>query len=268
MIIDTHSHCAMDVFDSDRDAMFRRAHDAGVMQFIDVGFDLDMSRRVVALANAREDCYCSVGMHPHHAHDVIATPSILDEIKTLAHNPRVVAYGEIGLDYFRNLAPRDEQIKAFELQIECARSLNIPMIIHCRDAHPDMREILSRCVPTTQTRCGVIHSFSGSIDDAQFYIALGFVIGIGGPITYPKNDTLKTVVREIPLEKMVLETDAPYLPPQHYRGKRNEPAYLVHVAEAIAHIKGVPRSMVEDVTTENARKQLTMNNDTMNNKVD
>ncbi|MFC1512602.1 TatD family hydrolase [bacterium] len=250
MIIDTHVHFSLSQFDNDREQAVERARNANVKKFIEVGFDLDCSQKSIKLASKTQGMYASVGIHPHHA-EMAQKNDILDKLKNLAKNEKVCAWGEIGLDYYRNLCPQDLQVQGFKNQIECAYELNLPIIVHCRDAQDDLKKIFKEY---SRKFTGVIHSFSGDTLDAEFYIHLGFILGIGCPVTYPKNAQLKKVVKDIPINKIILETDAPYLPPQPYRGRRNESAYLTYVVKEIAQLKQLPLQTVEDITTQTAVK--------------
>ncbi|MFH1715020.1 MAG: TatD family hydrolase [Elusimicrobiota bacterium] len=250
MIIDTHVHLTLEEFDSDRNETIDRAYKADVKMFIEVGFSVERSLKVFEFAKKTENVYCSLGIHPHDAleiKDIKGVNALLEKSK----DPKVVAWGEIGLDYFRDLSPRDVQKDCFTKQLGFANEQGLPVIIHCRDAHADMKKILS--VNKGIIIKGVVHSFSGNTEDAKYYNELGLKIGVGCPITYPKSDTLRQVVKNIPLTEILLETDAPYLPPQPFRGKRNESAYLTYVIDEIVKIKGISKEEVADITTNTAR---------------
>ena len=250
MIIDTHAHFTLEQFDNDRDEALERARMADVKIIIEVGFSVERSLKVFEFSKNTDNVFASLGLHPHDAQEINDTAGVNDLIEK-AKDPKVVAWGEIGLDYFRDVSPRDVQKDCFIKQLGFASKLNLPIIIHCRDAHDDMKKILSE--NKSLIKKGVIHSFSGNTDDAKYYNDLGFKIGVGCPITYPKSDVLRQVVKDMPLTEIILETDAPYLPPQPFRGKRNESAYLTYVVEMIAGIKGINNQEVEDVTTNTAR---------------
>ena len=250
MIIDTHTHLMIDAFDKDRDEVINRAIENNVKRFVEVGYDEEYSCRAVEFVKNRENFVCSIGIHPHDASKLISKTIEKFRDLILSNTKKVAAIGEIGLDYYRNLSPQNIQVAAFKIQLELAISLSKPVVIHCRDARDDMQKILEGY----KNLKGVIHSFSGDIKDAEFYINKGFVLGISGPLTYKTNLSLKEVVKNIDLKYIILETDCPYLPPVPHRGKRNEPAYLKFVASEIANLKQIDSEIVENITTENAEK--------------
>lgn len=250
-MIDSHAHLDMSEFDADREATIDRARRQGVSHIITVGIDLASSRAALKLAHTHDDIFCAVGVHPHDAAN--SQEHDLDEIAALAGNERAVALGEMGLDFFRNRSPQARQIKVFKAQLAKAAILKLPVIIHCRQAHRELLEIL---VPWVKSRgqksgLGVIHCFSGDVELARRYIELGFMISIPGPVTYPSAGDLAGVACEIPLEKLLIETDAPYLPPQPYRGQRNEPAYVAITVAHIARLRGIDAETVSQATAEN-----------------
>jgi TatD DNase family protein len=252
MIIDTHTHflTSSGEFDNDREEVINRAVANGIKKFVEVSYDEEISLRAVDFVKNRPNFVCSIGIHPHDASKLtLKTISKLKEL-ALANPKKVSAIGEIGLDYFRNLSPKDVQLDAFKLQLELAISLNKPVIIHCRDAKDDMKKTLAKYTGLK----GSIHSFSGEIKDAEFYINKGFVLGISGPLTYKNNYRLKEVIKNIDLKNIILETDCPYLPPVPHRGERNEPSYLKYIASEIATLKQLDQKIIEDITTENAEK--------------
>ena len=228
--------------------MLGRARAAGVRFMVNIGTDLDTSWQAVGIAEVDDDIYASVGVHPHDAAE--ADEAVFKTLEELATRPKVVAIGEMGLDYFRNLSPRDVQAKVFRRQLALAREAGKPAIIHCRDAHEDLLKILHE--ERAQEIGGVMHCFSGDVAFVRTSLDLGFYISIAGPVTYPNARKLPEVVNAIPEDRLVIETDCPFLPPQPYRGKRNEPAYLPITAQRIAEIKGVPVEELGPVTTENA----------------
>jgi TatD DNase family protein len=262
--IDTHAHLDAPRFDADLDAVLRRAREAGVRSIVTVGADLTSSRAAVALAERHEGVYATVGVHPHEAHTV--DRSALNELRDLAAHPLVVAVGEIGLDYYRDLSPRDAQRFAFESQLALAVEVSRPVVIHIRDqrdragAYDDVLSVLrtwssglQSIDSPTLTSPGVLHCFSGTPEVAQVALDLGFYLGVDGPVTFPNAHALQSMVAELPLEHLLLETDCPYLAPQARRGKRNEPAYLPYIAEKIAELKGLSPSEVARTTTRNAQ---------------
>nr|WP_269746073.1 TatD family hydrolase [Syntrophaceticus schinkii] len=201
------------------------------------------------MADEHAEIYAAVGVHPHDA--VTVVPRTLEGLRLLASNSRVVAWGEIGLDYHYNFSPRDSQLDVFRKQLEIAGELNLPVIIHDREAHREVLSVLKDFLGLTGV---VIHCFSGDLQIAEECVNRGYYLGIGGTLTFPKNKDLKSVVQRVPLEHIVLETDCPYLAPQPWRGKRNEPAFLTAVLEEIAHLKGLSQDKVAQATTANAEK--------------
>lgn len=251
-LFDTHCHLDVQQFDEDREAVYQRAHAAGVGRFLNPSYDLESSRRAATLAASREDTFAAMGIHPNDAADFNATR--LNELRELAHLPRVVAIGEIGLDYYWKTVPPDMQKKVFIAQLRLADDLDLPVIIHCREAYDDMMKILDHEVADEDAPRFVLHSFSGDASHAKRAIERGYYMGISGPVTYPKTQELREVVRSAPLDRLVIETDSPYLTPQRHRGKRNEPAYVRLVAEKIADVREMLLDDIARVTTENANR--------------
>ena len=252
MLFDTHAHLHGPEFAADRDHVLTRARAAGVARILTVGTDPDSSRAAVALAAAHADIWATVGIHPHDATQ--ATEGGLAEIAALARAPRVVAIGEIGLDYYRNLAPREAQVAALRAQLALARECGRPVVLHCREAHADLLGILE--AEGGARVGGILHCFSGDAEVARRGLALGLLISIAGPVTYPNARRLQAVVPTVPPDRLVLETDCPYLPPQPWRGQRNEPAYLGATAARVAELLGAPVESVARRTTENACRGL------------
>ena len=247
MLIDSHAHLEMKEFDHDREKVVERARQAGVDFVITVGTNLTLSRKAVELAERHEIIYATVGIHPH---DVVNTDNkTFDTLLELAHRKKVVAYGEIGLDFFRNISPQEKQLDLFGRQLELAKELQLPVIIHDRDAH----EQTLKMVKASSIRCGVFHCFSGDYNMARQCIDLGFYISVPGVVTFDKAKTIQDVVRHIPLSSLLLETDAPYLAPIPHRGKRNEPSFIIHTAKKVAELKGVSLEEVAQATTKNAK---------------
>ncbi len=203
----------------------------------------------MALARLYEPVYAAVGIHPHEVKEIDALT--YDALRILARQEKVVAIGEIGLDFFYDLSPREVQLRCFQEQLNLADELELPVIIHDREAHAETLEILRSRKGRLQ---GVLHCFSGDWAMACECLELGFHLSVAGPVTYRKADQLRAVAREIPLERLLIETDAPYLAPQPYRGKRNEPAYVVETARTLAEIRGIPVDELERQTTANARR--------------
>ncbi|SVB89308.1 uncharacterized protein METZ01_LOCUS242162 [marine metagenome] len=193
-----------------------------------------------------ENLWATVGMHPHDATDL--TDTVMDTFRQLADHPKVVALGEMGLDYYRDLSPRSAQKTAFERQLDLAEELDMPIIVHNRDAYHDILPILR---PRKGRIVGVLHSFSGDVEFMQKALDIGFYIGIGGPVTYKKSDDLQTVAKQVPANRLLIETDCPWLAPQFRRGKRNEPSYVKSVAERIAELRGTSLEEIGRITTQN-----------------
>jgi TatD DNase family protein len=213
-----------------------------------VGTDVETSRQAVLLAEKHQEVYAAVGIHPHDA--AMADEAALKEINRLAKSsPKVVAIGETGLDFFRNLSPREEQERVFRRQLDLARELRKPVVVHCRDAHSETVDILR--AEGVSGVGGIMHCFSGDAVLARQCLDLGLLISLAGPVTYPNAKRLPEVVKMVPPDRMVIETDCPFLPPQPYRGKRNEPACLVVTARRVAELKGVPLDALGDQMTRN-----------------
>ena len=251
-MIDSHAHLDFPQFDEDREQVIDRAREAGITTIINVGADLPSSRRSIELAERYPFIYAAVGVHPHDA-------DTLDEagfggVQAMARHPRVVAIGEIGLDYYRDLSPRDKQVEAFERQLTLAETLDLPFIVHDRDAHDDVMTILEGKAAGRGSLRGVLHCFSGDVPMAHKAVELGLHISVGGPVTFRNARQLPDVVREVPLSKLLLETDCPYLAPHPHRGKRNEPAYVLLVAQTVAALKNVSVTEVQRITSRNVRE--------------
>ena len=255
-LVDTHAHLDSRQFDQDREQVIARALEAGVGLVINAGADLASSQASVSLAERYACIYASVGVHPHAASAV--DDDTLDQLTALADHPRVVAIGEIGLDYYRDLSPRPNQREAFRQQLDLAGSLAKPVIIHSRDAHQETLEILREWLSSSTSRglphpVGVMHCFSGSVEMAKQLLELGFMIGVDGPVTFGNARRLPEIIAWMPLDRLLLETDCPYLAPHPFRGKRNEPAYLPWVARRIAEMRGASGGEIAEATTANAR---------------
>lgn len=250
MLVDTHCHLDFSNFADDRSEILSRAEQVGVKRIISIGIDISTSQRAVALAEANEGVFATVGIHPHNACH-LSSPDI-QQLLSLARNSQVVAYGEVGLDFYRNYQPRSEQQFCFREQLELARHLQLPLVLHDRDAHEDILQILQEA--RAWEFGGTMHCFSGDWSFARQCLDLGFYISIAGPVTFSKSETLREVARRCPLDRLLLETDAPFLAPVPKRGKRNEPAFLVHTAEKIASLRKLSLEEVGRQTTLNARK--------------
>lgn len=248
MLVDTHAHLQWASFNKDRETVISRARKVGVENIVDIGFDADGSREAIELAEKHEGVYATVGIHPHNASQL--NQNLLDKLRKLSENPKVVAIGEIGLDYYRNLSPREAQKKAFKAQLTLAEELGLPVVIHDREAHTDTLQILSKFKGKTK---GVMHCFSGSREMAEQCVKLGFYISFAGPVTFPNSRKLHEVAEWTDLNKILLETDSPWLAPQNKRGRRNEPAFLPFIAKKIAELKGISADDLAAATTKNAK---------------
>ncbi len=246
MLIDSHAHIQLDKFDADRGAVLEQAQEAGVHAIMVIGFDLETSRGAIALAEKYDQIYATVGMHPHDAKDL--HDETMHIFRDLAAHPKVLALGEMGLDYYRNLSPRSIQKAAFERQLDLAEELDLPIVIHNREAYHDILPILQARRGRVR---GVMHCFSGNVEIMHQSLTLGFHIGIGGPVTYRKSDTLQEVAQKVPADALLVETDCPWLAPQFRRGKRNEPAYVRATAEKIAELRGISLEEIGEITTQN-----------------
>ena len=248
-IVDTHAHIHMPQFKMDRDSIIEDFKKEGIAFIVEVGVDLKSSKKAIKLAYDNQKIFSAVGIHPHDVKDIKS--EVLEELEKLAKLSRVVAIGEIGLDYYRNLSPRESQKRYFIEQIKIAKKLDKPIIVHIRDAYDDALDILKEHAKELRV---VIHSFSGDINDARVALSLGFFFGIGGPVTFKNAHKLREIVKEIPLNYILSETDCPYLTPEPFRGKRNEPKYVRYVVEKIAEIKDQDIEVVANKILENSRK--------------
>ena len=251
MFVDTHAHIQWRSFDDDRKDVLERAKEKRVTRIVNIGFDIAGSLKGVKLAENHNELYATVGIHPHSANTL--NKKIVDKLRELAANPKVVAIGEIGLDYYRNLSPREVQKRAFETQLALAQELELPVVIHDREAHEDILQALLRFNGKIS---GVMHCFSGNKEMAQQCIDLGFKISFNGTVTYPKNRELREIAEWIDLKSILLETDCPFLSPQEVRGKRNEPSFLPMIAREIANLKRVNVDNLAETTTRNAEETL------------
>jgi TatD DNase family protein len=286
-LIDSHTHMDMLEFDADREGVLRRARESGIAAVVTIGIDIASSEAAIALAEKHSDVFATVGIHPHDASKV--TDADIARLEELAEHPRVVAVGEIGLDFYRNRSSKESQVESFKRQLEIASKLGLPVVIHSRNARDEVFEILrkyalSRRQPPVSPNLGgndvntgdtpispgrrnpapllqvtehdiepigVLHCFSGDADLGRKYIDMGFLLSFAGPVTYPKSSAAN-VAKEMPIDKMLTETDCPFLAPQAHRGKRNEPAYVSYVAAKIAEVKGMSPESVAEITSANA----------------
>jgi TatD DNase family protein len=248
MLIDSHAHLEMPEFKKDLEGVIQRAMESGVEYIFTVGTEERDWRRALEIANTHPSIYAILGIHPHNAKEIGDQTYPL--LKDLCKNKKVKAYGEIGLDFFRNLSPRDIQLKRFREQIELAKELGLPIVVHDREAHQETMEILKS---EKAEKCGgIIHCFSGDYEMAKVCIDMGFYISIPGSITFKNAESFREIVKRIPLDSLLVETDAPFLTPEPFRGKRNEPSYVRYTAQKVAEIKKVSFDKVAEVTTENA----------------
>lgn len=248
MLFDTHAHLDDKRFDDDRDELIRGLPERGVSRVITPGIDVDSSKKCVDLADKYDIVYAGVGIHPHEASKL--EDNYLDQLRTMAQNKKVVAIGEIGLDYYYDFSPRDIQKQRFIEQIELAAELKLPIIIHNRDSHEDMLNILREHKDLING--GVMHCFSGSWEMAKIVLDLGLYISLAGPVTFKNAKKPVEVAKNVPLDRLLIETDSPYLTPVPYRGKRNDPGHVSLVAQKIAEIRGITAEEVRRITTENA----------------
>lgn len=248
MLFDTHTHYYDKKFDPDRDEILSKMKENGVGYIINAGCDVETTKRCIALAERYDFLYATAGIHPNHTFDM--NDRSLDGIKMLAKHPCVKAIGEIGLDYFHKYTDRGVQKEAFARQIALARELNLPFVIHCRDACKDVLDILK-----SEYNGGgaLMHCFSESKETAKIVLDMGLTIAIGGTVTFKNNVRTVEAVRYIPMESLVIETDSPYLSPTPHRGERNSSLYIHYVAEKIAEIKGLSVEEVIETTTRNAK---------------
>lgn len=248
-LFDTHAHLHFPDYAEDLDAVLERARAAGVRGMVSIGTDRDTNRATVELAKRLPDVWATVGIHPHDAAE--ATEADFEEMERLAsEEARVVGFGEMGLDFFRNLSPPDVQRKVFRRQIDIARRARKPVVIHCRDAHAETLAILAD--ERAGEMGGVMHCFSGDVEVARRCLALGLYISLAGPVTYKNARALPEVARFVPEDRLVVETDCPYLPPTPHRGKRNEPAYVALTAAFVAELRGVAPESLGAAVTANA----------------
>ena len=249
-MIDTHAHLQFDAFDADRADVVGRMRAAGVDAAVIIGCDLASSEGAIAMADQYGALYATVGVHPNDCADF--APSTVENLRTLAQHDRVVAIGETGLDYYRDRTTPEQQQRAFEAQAELALELDLPLVVHNRDAHEDVMQTLERFAPRNLR--AVLHCFSGDETFALRAIDAGLVLSFAGPVSYPKNATLRAVAATVPQDRYVIETDCPFLSPQPRRGKRNEPAHVAFVAETIAEARGIDVAHVHRQSTHNARR--------------
>lgn len=250
MLFDSHAHLDGDRFDRDREKIIENFKEDGIEMIVNPGADIASSVKSVSLSKKHKNIYAAVGIHPHDANTM--NENTIEILRELAQNEKVVAIGEIGLDYHYDNSPRDIQKKWFREQIKLAKELDLPIIIHDRDAHEDTYNILKE--ENDDRLRGIMHCYQSSLEMSQQFIDLGFYISLAGPVTFKKAKTPKEVAAGVPLDRLLIETDSPYLTPTPNRGKRNEPAYVCYVAGMIAELKGIPYDDVVKQTNENAKK--------------
>ena len=254
MLIDTHTHLDDPRYDADRDTTIERARQAGVGAFVTIGCDLATSRSAVTLADHHPDIYASIGVHPHEVKHI--ADGWYDKLRRLAQNQKVVAYGEIGLDYHYNHSTPKEQRERFREQVQLARELRLPVIIHTREAQEDTISILKE--EKAAEVGGVFHCFSGDAWLAKDALDLGFYLSFSGILTFQNASMLRDIAKQTPLDRVLIETDCPYLTPVPHRGKRNEPAFVSHVAQQLAEIHPeLSLDQISQATTENAKRLFT-----------
>ncbi len=250
MLIDSHAHLEMPEFEKDLDEVLQRAKDSGIEYIFTVGTEKRDWKRAMEIAQTHAAVYAILGVHPHNAKEI--DDSTYPILKQLCQHEKVKAYGEIGLDFFRNRSPREVQLKRFREQIALAKELKLPIVVHDREAHQETLDILK--TEKGWENGGIIHCFSGDEKMAKACIEMGFYISIPGSITYKTAGPFHEIVKRLPLDSILIETDAPFLTPVPFRGKRNEPSFVRYTAEKVAEIKGVSFEKVAHATTENARR--------------
>lgn len=255
MLIDSHAHLNDNKFDVDREQLINDLEKNGIEMVLNIGYDLESSIISVEMAKQYSIIYAAIGTHPHDVKDM--TENTLEIYKKLSSEEKVLAIGEIGLDYHYDNSPRDVQKIWFREQIRLAKSLDLPYIVHDRDAHEDVFRIMKEELYSGVR--GILHCYSGDVELAREFVKMGFLISLAGPVTFKNAKTPKRVALEIPLEHLLIETDAPYMAPEPFRGKRNEPAYVRYVAEEIARIKNIGYNEVIEKTNSNFKKLFALN---------
>lgn len=256
-LVDTHAHIQGAEFADDLDEVIARAREAGVMQMVVPAVDLESALSSLVLTERYDGLFATAGYHPHDANTL--TDEALAAVDALLEHPKVVAVGEIGLDYFRNHSSREEQLSTIDRMLSLAEKHTLPVIIHCRDAWEDTEAVLAPWATRVRTAfgerpVGVLHYFSGTVEQAKQYIDLGFALSLHTSVTHPRSSHMREVASAVPLECLVIETDSPYGAPQAFRGKRNEPAYVRESCRQIALERGISETLVAEVTSANARR--------------
>ena len=252
-LVDSHAHIDFPQFAEDRDVMLERARAAGVTTLVAIGTGPGPEKLDAALPYAEQHdwIYTSIGIHPHEAKE--ATPQHFDQLVRLAQHPKVIAWGEIGLDYFYDHSPRRVQADVFRTQMDLAHAAKLPIIIHCRDAWDDCLTLIEQHWRRTGLG-GILHCFTSTLDHAKRGLDMGFLVSFAGNSTYPKAQAIRDVAKELPLNRILIETDAPFLAPQPFRGKRNEPAYVAEVAKTLATVRNLPAEELAATTASNFRR--------------
>ncbi|PIU42120.1 MAG: hydrolase TatD [Candidatus Omnitrophica bacterium CG07_land_8_20_14_0_80_42_15] len=249
-LIDTHCHLDFPDFDKDRLSVINRAKDAGIVRILNVSCSMKSCKKTSELTRGSDSIYGSIGIHPHDA--ASADDAAISSLKEMAKDKKIVAIGEVGLDYYRNLSPKEKQVEVFLKFISISKELNLPLIIHSRNAMAETLDIIKR---EFKGNCkGVFHCFSGDEKSLDEILGLGFYVSFTCNITFKNAERLREIVKIAPMDKVLLETDAPFLAPQHLRGKRNEPAYLAYLLDAVSEIKGLSKEEIADTTTRNANR--------------
>ena len=247
MIIDTHAHLDMDAYDEDRSDVIQRARDSGVDYILNIGCDIESSQRSLELAERYDFIYATAGIHPHDVKNIDGTT--YDHLRGLLAHPKVIALGEIGLDFYKNYSPQDLQKEHFRKQVELGRETGKPLIVHTRDANEEIVDILSDYLPKDPSaKSGIFHCFSGDQELADQALEMGFYISFSGSVTFKKSDELRAVAKTIPADRLFVETDCPFLTPVPNRGKRNEPSYVNHTAQLVAEVRGLKIEDIERTT--------------------
>jgi TatD DNase family protein len=264
LLVDSHCHLQDRKFGREIAEVVARARDGGVTAMVTIGYDMPSSRRAIEIADEFDDVYATIGVHPHDAKTL--TEGDLEELERMAEADKVVAIGEIGLDFYRRLSPREDQARAFQWQLDLARRVHKPVVIHSRDADEETFAVLERYANDVRLdghmdgAIGVMHTFAGDLPLAQRYIEIGCVISLSGTVTYPAAEKTREVARGIPLRWMAVETDSPYLPPQPIRGQRNEPARARDIAEYVAELRGETAADVMNGTAQTAQRLFALGN--------
>jgi len=268
-LTDTHCHLDLSAFDADLTNVLERAAKNGVKRILIPGINLDSSRKAVQLAEEHPGVYAAVGVHPDRSSSW--NDAVAQELRALTQSPSVRAIGEIGLDFYRNLSPQDVQRRVFQAQLALAAEVGLPVVVHSRQA---LTEVLADLLPwaeqlpkTLRTRAGVLHAYSGDLEAASRAFAGGFYVGIGGPLTYRKAQDLRDITARMPTDRLLLETDAPYLTPHPYRHQRNEPAHVRLVAQELSKLFGIEETAIAQITSQNAANLFGWNNGSKSNHI-